>query len=269
MRHAKRKKTKAEDGNANLVETPSFKPKKKKKCKELMEDVIQHTSPELEETPPSPPRVHKKKKHLAEVAVPDPEPLQCDNSTTEPQNQSETTEEVKRRKRRRKRKSNHLQSSPFNDSLVPNDVTPQTCVFFESKTRQHVRFGDDSEVETGLETKPCSLTNGSASLKHSGLIKNGLEPIIPAEPKIQPAAPKLGALLSLRSAVFTRNPMEIDTTKSYNNVPPPSLVTSSPKVPLKDTRDLHQIDVTKYPIFSGPPRLNDLIAFKVNSYELI
>lgn len=90
---------------------------------------------------------------------------------------------------------------------------------------------------------------------------------------------QFGALLSLRSAVFTRNASSPTkpAAPTYNNVPPPQSIVNGESANTSKAQTVDEpitvaseapssagrLDVTKFPLFPGPPRIDDVIAFKV------
>ncbi|KZS03573.1 putative Coilin/sw [Daphnia magna] len=195
-----------------------------------------------------------------------------------------------KRKRRRKRKSHH-KAEAVDSSLPQTFQAQQYCLPPAPKERQHLRFdedsGDDTEPETGRVDMVTTGFDNHVKNESNGLDRTNRPPVEDAKAKYiknfakagvyqspsatsSPIVPQLGALLSLRSAVFSRNSYDKSAPSSYNNVPPPQSLTpkevvpSSPRVsaPLPVTES-PKLDPTTFPIIKGLPRVNDLIAFKV------
>ena len=143
----------------------------------------------------------------------------------------------KRKRRRRKHKSAHT-SSPV-EVQQPSPMLPPAITFIPPAkgSRKHIHFGEeDSDNNVSEKVFP---TNG-----HSNKLNNA-----------SPVAAPLNALLSLRSAVFSRNNNKEDSSiKSPAVSLIPLSATSTEKV---------KQDFTKFPAFSGPPRVGDVVAFKV------
>jgi len=142
----------------------------------------------------------------------------------------------KRKRRRRKHKSAHT-SSPV-EVQQPSPMLPPAVTFIPPAkgSRKHIHFGEE-ESDNNVPDKVFP-TNG-----HSNKL-NG-----------SPVAAPLNALLSLRSAVFSRNNNKEDSSiKSPAVSLIPLSATSTEKV---------KQDFTKFPVFSGPPRVGDVVAFKV------
>ncbi len=202
-------------------------------------------------------------------------------------------EGAKRKRRRRRRKSHHRSPSkevdisllqPFGN--LPEYVPPAP------KERQHFHFdadsGDDAEsIVVHANARPINgfddlnkpEFNGRKTNRANIANSKTKHPINTANPAIYqsptpastPVPPQLGALLSLRSAVFSRHSNDKAVPPSYNNVSPPQAFTpskaipSSPKVPapLPAKQEPAKLDPMAFPIIKGLPRVNDLIAFKV------
>lgn len=242
--------------------------------KKVLKQAVEELSPEIETEP----TVHEATTEL-------------DSTNKEPSEE----ESDKRKRRRRRRKSHHKSPSEAVDSslLQPFGSLPD-YVPLATKERQHVRFGADSGEDTepivgrvdagtngfGIFNQPES--NGTYKTNRANLekmktkdSKNNAKPAVCQSPSAAstPVPPQLNALLSLRSAIFSRSSYDQTITPpSYNNVPPPQALTSSkvvpssPKVPasLPAKQEPIKLDPTTFPIIKGLPRVNDLIAFKVN-----
>lgn len=202
-------------------------------------------------------------------------------------------EGAKRKRRRRRRKSHHKSPSKEVDIslLQPFGSLPE-YVPPAPKERQHFHFDADSGEDTeskvdhantrpinsfddlnkpefnGYKTNRSNIENSKT--KHQ---KNTANPAIyqSPTPASTPVPPQLGALLSLRSAVFSRHSNDKAIPPSYNNVPPPQALTSSKAIPsspivpapLPAKQEPAKLDPMAFPIIKGLPRVNDLIAFKV------
>lgn len=297
-------------------EQPSKPKKKKKSKEDKTLELENPPSPvPLYEAPVVEKHKKKAVKNLSpEGAQEAPVPLNGERDDSVSKEPSEE-ESVKRKRRRRRRKSHHKSESSLQDtSLVLQQVEAvQQQQYYVATTtpapreRQHVRFGDDdvsdldTEPEFNLKTQVFQTTNvssgGFKKPESNGIDKFDGSPNVgevrvkgSKTPANKPAAvyhqgpsaasspvlPQLGALLSLRSAVFSRNSNDkvITSTPSYNNVPPPPTlangrgkpVPSSPQIAASTVAgEPTKIDPTAFPIITGPPRLNDLIAFKVSS----
>ncbi|KAI9565912.1 hypothetical protein GHT06_009710 [Daphnia sinensis] len=201
-----------------------------------------------------------------------------------------SAEDGAKRKRRRKRKS-HRKAGAVDSSLAQTFEAPQYYLPPAPKERQHLRFDEDSGDDTEPETvRADTLTTGfdkhvkNVSDWHDGTnglpqedakmkdLKNFTKAGVYQSPSAtsSPIVPQLGALLSLRSAVFSRNSYEKSASPSYNNVPPPQSLTSKEAIPSSPrvsaplpVKEPPKIDPTTFPIIKGLPRVNDLIAFKV------
>lgn len=198
-----------------------------------------------------------------------------------------------KRKRRRQRKSHHKPEA-VDSSLVQTFDAQQDYLPPAPKERQHLRFDGDSRDDTEPETCPADtattgfgnhMKNGSNGVKRANHSYSKAAKM--AEPKqfakafghqspsatSSPVVPQLGALLSLRSAVFSRSSYEKPTAPCYNSVPPPQSPISSEVFPASPQVSASlpvkaplKLDPTTFPIIKGLPRVNDLIAFKVNYY---
>jgi hypothetical protein len=273
-----------------LTETPVVEKKHKKKKQvdseptpesakvvekqEEMKRAVKELSPEIETEP-----------------TVDEATTELDSTNKEPSEE----ESAKRKRRRRRRKSQY--KSPFEAAdgslpqpfeILPDYVPPAP------KSAIHVRFDADSGNDTepivghadagtngfGIRNQPES--NGTYKTNHANLenaktkfSKNNSKPAVYQSPSAASTpVPQLNALLSLRSAVFSRSSNDQASIQpSYNNVPPPQALTSSkvlssPKVPasLPIKQEPVKLDPTTFPIIKGLPRVNDLIAFKVNLF---
>lgn len=273
-----------------LTETPVVEKKHKKKKQvdseptpesakvvekqEEMKRAVKELSPEIETEP-----------------TVDEATTELDSTNKEPSEE----ESAKRKRRRRRRKSQY--KSPFEAAdgslpqpfeILPDYVPPAP------KSAIHVRFDADSGNDTepivghadagtngfGIRNQPES--NGTYKTNHANLenaktkgSKNNSKPAVYQSPSAASTpVPQLNALLSLRSAVFSRSSNDQASIQpSYNNVPPPQALTSSkvlssPKVPasLPFKQEPIKLDPTTFPIIKGLPRVNDLIAFKVNLF---
>ncbi len=247
-----------------------------------------------------------------------PVPLNGERDDSVSKEPSEEESVVKRKRRRRRRKSHHKSESFLQDTslaLQQVEVVQQQQYYVATtpapRERQHVRFGDDdisdldTEPEFNLKTQVVQTTTtnvssggfkkpesngidkfdgssnvGEVRVKGSKTQANKPATVYHQGPSAasSPVLPQLGALLSLRSAVFSRNSNDkviTNTTPSYNNVPPPPTlangrgkpVPSSPQIAASTAGEPTKIDPTAFPIITGPPRLNDLIAFKVSSSQ--
>ena len=302
----KKKRSVIEDIQNDLTAEPveesqPSKPKKKKKSKEdKLPEFVNPPSPvSLFVTLPEAPAVEKRKKVKSAVKDLSPEGTQetplpdigeMDASYKEPSEEEST----KRKRRRRKRRSHHTSVEAVDTSLLCQQFeAAQLYVPPALKERQHVHFGEDSDPDAGakFDNAEVVLTNGSGSFKkpesngndkynrsNVGEVKvkgsktSANKPAVYQSPSAasNSVLPQLGALLSLRSAVFSRNSSDKVITPSYNNVPPPPALTlsngkilqSSPQITASEEPP-KLFDPTTFPIIKAPPRLNDLIAFKV------
>lgn len=231
---------------------------------------------------------------------------------------NETNEEdkTKKRRRRRKRKSHHkeepalnLQVPPAPVNYVPYQPTDRKHIRFDNG--QKMEIGSSEAVEKDVEVTGSTIAEKSkppvqlfpddefnplhndkfntktssplkskqaATLKSNGPITMDTPKVANLPIRANPNVSPFGALLSLRSAVFTRNakPTANPVERSYNNVPPPGDLAAveppncskdqtidEPVAQLESTASPQTVDVTKFPLFPGPPRVNDVIAFKV------
>lgn len=272
------------------------KPKKKKKCPENTHAELEsHVNliPQAEPLIEVP--VKEKRKKTKQIEEEAPSLCELQSSTTLPPATEidtsnleafEEKEEGTKRKRIRRRRKNHHKSSDANTSLIQNFEPLPPYVPDVPKERIHVRFDDNSTVETEPESfQEEVLTNGNKNSVSYGFDKANpscieevkvkdykphSKPVVNQRPSAtsSPVNPQLGALLSLRSAVFSRNTNEKPQTPSYNNVPPPSVLVSPNKAvpPSPKTKASKKLDPMAFPLATGPPRVNDIIAFKVISF---
>ena len=274
-----------------LTETPVVEKKQKKK-----KQVDSEPTPELEKVVEKQEEMKRAVKELSPEIETEPT---VDEATTEldSTNKEPSEEErAKRKRRRRRRKSQY--KSPFEAAdgslpqpfeILPDYVPPAP------KSAIHVRFDADSGNDTepivghagtnGFGIRNQSESNGTYKTNHTNLenaktkfSKNNSKPAVYQSPSAASTpVPQLNALLSLRSAVFSRSSNDQASIQpSYNNVPPPqgltsSKVLSSPKVPasLPIKQEPVKLDPTTFPIIKGLPRVNDLIAFKVNLFSYL
>jgi hypothetical protein len=265
----KQKKVKPQD---TYEPTPEEATVLEQQSQSVVKQAVRVISPEIETEP----KVHEATTEL-------------DLTSKEPSEE----EGAKRKRRRRRRKSHHKSPSKEVDIslLQPFGSLPE-YVPPAPKERQHFHFDADSGEDTeskvghanarpinsfddlnkpefnGYKTNRSNIEN--TKTKHP---KNTANPAIyqSPTPASTPVPPQLGALLSLRSAVFSRHSNDKAIPPSYNNVPPPQALTSSkaipssPKVPapLPAKQEPAKIDPMAFPIIKGLPRVNDLIAFKV------
>ena len=266
VKKSKKRDKPAEEIEDEQKEVSSPLPVKKKKKKSSKHDeddesIISnsqdHITEKIETLSLLPLNGNKKSKENASKAVSEGEQLGA--GTTAPVASAEEVEQKKRR--RRKRKSNHRVAEEVNpqpEIAKPSQVAI-SAPFQANKKRTHIHFGDDdSPAGQVIQTNGC---NGN-SLSKPKSNSNGITPKAAASPVAPP--PQLGALLSLRSAVFSKT--EQPSSKPvYNNVPPPakeippvaSTVNDEPPPAVK-------VDYTKYSLLTGPPRVGDTVAFKVN-----
>ena len=214
-----------------------------------------------------------KKKEITAKATSEDESEQQEEETTK------APEEVEKKKRkRRRRKSQHKVQSEAVDTSLQMEMSsaqaplyPTVPIYSSNKKKTHIYFGDE-DTESQAVIPPVQANGSNTNLVKAKMNGNGItsnknhsNPVVVAA-----VPPQLGALLSLRSAVFSKKEQATSSPVKpvYNNVPPPS---STP--PCKQTNATldssnesaaTKVDFTKYPIFTGPPRVGDVVAFKVN-----
>ena len=157
-------------------------------------------------------------------------------------------------------------------SLPQAPLYSSAPIYPSNKKKTHIYFGDE-DTESQAVIQPIQR-NGSniTNLAKAKMNGNGITNKNHSSPAAATVPPQLGALLSLRSAVFSKKEQVTNSQVKpvYNNVPPPS--STPPRKLTLATLDSNnepspatKVDFTKYPVFSGPPRVGDVIAFKVNS----
>ena len=168
------------------------------------------------------------------------------------------------RKRRRKRKSRHTKviepQVQYQEFFTAPEPVP------EITTRKHIRFDE-------------SYTNGTVETS-TPLVPKFVQPTIEAIQEFPQRVPKktvtsarttsatvpqeLSALLSLRSAVFSRKIATQDEKlmeQKADEVPKPQIANGKPQ-------EKPVSDPTKFPILKGTPRVGDVIAYKVYNIKL-
>lgn len=195
-------------------------------------------------------------------------------------------EPTKRKRRRRKRKSQNRTSEIVDDNVTKLAEAMPVYVPPPSKQRQHLRFDNENSDATTEPEIPAlnGKTNGESYNKTKKLVTSILPYCEPVQvekvqsykvPAIQrsplaassPAAPQLNALLSLRGAVFTKSPQEKTAPQQYSSVPPPPSIIQSkvcpPSPQIQSPKKRVDLNPADFPLITGPPRVNDVIAFKV------
>lgn len=193
--------------------------------------------------------------------------------------------EPKRKRRRRRHKGQHADNSVCEeivDGCTLAGTKAHTVPFIAappSRERKHIHFSNSETDEPD--------NNGAEVTQKTESVNNRLNGIINGHTKKPPASGdtpnSLTALLSLRSAKFSRTA----TPVAYNNVPPPTVTaspsTAKPSTPSTSSASIQPPtpvtsatnkspagvqDLTRFPVFNGPPRVGDIIAFKAKSIQI-
>jgi hypothetical protein len=281
VKKSKKREKPAQEVEENEVETPSLLPLKKKKKKSstlddesniLINQPQEQVVDKLESLNLPAQNGTAKKKEITAKAPSEDESEQQKEETTKAPGEVE-----KKKRKRRRRKSQHKVPSEAVDTSLEMEMSsaqaplyPIVPIYSSNKKKTHIYFGDE-DTESQAVISPVQANGSNTNLVKAKMNGNGITSKNHSNPVVVAAVPpQLGALLSLRSAVFskkeqaTRSPVK----PVYNNVPPPSSTPPCKQTHADESNNesaATKVDITKYPIFTGPPRVGDVVAFKVNS----
>jgi len=208
--------------------------------------------------------VKPKEKKRKQVELEKPETSNEDVPMLDEHNQDSKTcetvpDEVQTLKRkRRRRRSHHKNVSELVDIPPIIEYLPPP----KSKERKHIHFEDQEPAETSSVTsqqeQPCSFesipeTSVSSFKSAATPSTHAWSPSANSSPKV---STQFNALMALKQkpTVFSRNCTEKITAPIPETVPQPISI---------EQNNHHQLEPTKYPLCIGPPRMGDIIAYKV------